>query len=87
MWPPRSARNALSMNRMEVRPTICCATPATRKVPGTWPAGRLRPCRWSSIPANITKVTGTHTVYLEFSSGASGDPPYVSLHYFSFPVS
>ncbi len=41
----------------------------------------------SIVPANITKVTGTHTVYLEFSSGASGDPPYVSLHYFSFPVS
>ena len=42
---------------------------------------------WRTVPANITKVTGTHTVYLEFSSGASGDPPYVSLHYFSFPVS
>jgi hypothetical protein len=26
-------------------------------------------------------------VYLEFSSGAAGDPPYVSLHYFDFPVS
>lgn len=42
---------------------------------------------WRTIPANISRVTGTHTVYLEFSSGASGDPPYVSLHYFSFPVS
>jgi hypothetical protein len=42
---------------------------------------------WKTIPANISKVTGTHTVYLEFSSGASGDPPFVSLHYFSFPVS
>jgi hypothetical protein len=42
---------------------------------------------WRTIPANITKVTGTHNVYLEFSSGASGDPPYVSLHYFNFPVS
>lgn len=42
---------------------------------------------WRTIPANITKVTGTHNVYLEFSSGAAGDPPYVSLHYFSFPVS
>jgi hypothetical protein len=42
---------------------------------------------WRTIPANITKVTGAHTVYLEFSSGATGDPPYVSLHYFSFPVS
>ncbi len=42
---------------------------------------------WRTVPANITKVTGTHNVYLEFSSGASGDPPYVSLHYFNFPVS
>jgi len=42
---------------------------------------------WKTVPANISKVTGTHTVYLEFSSGASGDPPFVSLHYFSFPAS
>jgi Carbohydrate binding module (family 6) len=42
---------------------------------------------WETIPANISEVTGTHTVYLEFVSGASGDPPFVSLHYFSFPVS
>jgi Carbohydrate binding module (family 6) len=41
---------------------------------------------WKTVPANISQVTGTHTVYLEFSSGASGDPPFVSLHYFSFPV-
>jgi hypothetical protein len=42
---------------------------------------------WETIPANISEVTGTHTVYLEFVSGASGDPPFVSLHYFDFPVS
>jgi hypothetical protein len=42
---------------------------------------------WRTIPANITAVSGTHTVYLEFSSGAAGSPPFVSLHYFSFPVS
>jgi hypothetical protein len=41
---------------------------------------------WEMIPANISTVTGTHNVYLEFSSGASGDPPYVSLHYFAFPA-
>lgn len=41
---------------------------------------------WKTIPANITRVTGTHTVYLEFSSGAGGSPPFVSLHYFSFPA-
>ena len=42
---------------------------------------------WETIPANISEVTGTHTVYLVFDSGASGDPPFVSLHYFSFPAS
>jgi hypothetical protein len=26
-----------------------------------------------------------HNVYLELQSGAGGNPPYVSLHYFSFP--
>jgi hypothetical protein len=41
---------------------------------------------WETIPANITKVTGTHNVYLEFVSGAGGSPPYVSLHYFNFPA-
>ena len=42
---------------------------------------------WRTVLANITRVTGTHTVYLEFSSGAAGNPPYVSVHYFNFPVS
>jgi hypothetical protein len=42
---------------------------------------------WEMIPANISTVTGTHNVYLEFSSGATGDPPFVSLHYFDFPAS
>ena len=42
---------------------------------------------WKTIPANISKVTGTHNVYLVFVSGAGGDPPYVSLHYFNFPTS
>jgi len=41
---------------------------------------------WRTVPANISKVTGTHTVYLEFSSGAGGNPPFVSLHYFNFPT-
>ncbi|HTU72757.1 MAG TPA: glycoside hydrolase family 16 protein [Trebonia sp.] len=41
---------------------------------------------WETIPANISKVTGTHNVYLVFSSGATGSPPFVSLHYFSFPA-
>jgi Carbohydrate binding module (family 6) len=41
---------------------------------------------WEAVPANMSKVTGTHNVYLEFVSGASGNPPYVSLHYFNFPA-
>jgi hypothetical protein len=41
---------------------------------------------WKTIPANISKVTGTHNVFLEFASGAGGNPPFVSLHYFSFPA-
>jgi Carbohydrate binding module (family 6) len=42
---------------------------------------------WETVPANINQTTGTHNVYLEFSSGATGNPSYVSLHYFNFPVS
>jgi len=41
---------------------------------------------WKTIPANISTVTGTHNVYLVFVSGAGGNPPYVSLHYFNFPA-
>ena len=41
---------------------------------------------WETIPANISTVTGTHNVYLKFVSGATGNPPYVSLHYFNFPA-
>jgi hypothetical protein len=42
---------------------------------------------WRTIPANISMTTGTHNVYLELVSGAGGNPPYVSLHYFNFPAS
>jgi hypothetical protein len=41
---------------------------------------------WKTVPANISAVTGTHDVYLEFSSGASGNPPFASLHWFNFPA-
>jgi Carbohydrate binding module (family 6)/Glycosyl hydrolases family 16 len=41
---------------------------------------------WETVPANMSKVTGTHNVYLEFASAASGNPAYVSLHYFDFPA-
>jgi hypothetical protein len=41
---------------------------------------------WKTVPANISSVTGTHDVYLEFVSGAGGNPPFVSLHWFSFPA-
>jgi hypothetical protein len=37
---------------------------------------------WRTIPANISRVTGTHTVFLTFDSGQPA--PYVSLHWFDF---
>jgi len=37
---------------------------------------------WETVPANISTVTGTHTVYLVFSSGQSAD--FVNLHWFTF---
>jgi hypothetical protein len=37
---------------------------------------------WRTIPANISRVTGTHTVYLTFDSGQPA--PFVSLHWFDF---
>jgi len=38
---------------------------------------------WETVPANIPTTSGTHNVYLEFSSGQPA--AFVSLHYFSFP--
>ena len=37
---------------------------------------------WETVPANISTVTGTHTVYLVFSSGQPAD--FVNVHWFSF---
>nr|BFE88155.1 carbohydrate-binding protein [Planobispora longispora] len=37
---------------------------------------------WRTVPANITGVTGTHTVYITFSSGQSAD--FVNLNWFTF---
>lgn len=34
------------------------------------------------MPANIAGVTGTHTVYITFSSGQPAD--YVNLNWFTF---
>ena len=34
---------------------------------------------WRTIPANISTVNQGHTPYLEFSSGASGNAPFVAL--------
>ncbi|WP_431771417.1 carbohydrate-binding protein [Streptomyces cucumeris] len=41
---------------------------------------------WRTVPTNITRTTGVHTVYLRFSSDATGHPPFVGLHWFTFPV-
>ncbi|WP_405089105.1 carbohydrate-binding protein [Microbispora sp. NBC_01389] len=40
---------------------------------------------WQTIPANITGVTGRHTVYLTFSSGQPAD--FVNLNWFTFATS
>ncbi|WP_246268387.1 glycoside hydrolase family 16 protein [Acrocarpospora macrocephala] len=37
---------------------------------------------WRTIPANIAPVTGTHTVYLTFSSGQPAD--FVNVNWFTF---
>ncbi|ACU74083.1 Carbohydrate binding family 6 [Catenulispora acidiphila DSM 44928] len=37
---------------------------------------------WQTVPANISKVTGKHTVYLVFSSGQPAD--FVNVHWFTF---
>jgi Beta-1,3-glucanase/Carbohydrate binding module (family 6) len=37
---------------------------------------------WETVPANISKVTGTHTVYLVFSSGQPAD--FVNVNWFTF---
>jgi hypothetical protein len=37
---------------------------------------------WRTVPANISTVRGTHTVYLVFSSGQPAD--YVNIHWFTF---
>lgn len=37
---------------------------------------------WQTIPANISSVTGTHTVYLTFTSGQPAD--FVNINWFDF---
>ncbi|HEX4815797.1 MAG TPA: glycoside hydrolase family 16 protein [Nonomuraea sp.] len=40
---------------------------------------------WRTVPANISPVTGTHTVYLTFSSGQPAD--FVNVNWFTFSTS
>lgn len=37
---------------------------------------------WRTVPANITAVTGTHDVYLTFTSGQPAD--FVNVNWFDF---
>ncbi|MEU9078758.1 beta-1,3-glucanase family protein [Kitasatospora sp. NPDC048538] len=37
---------------------------------------------WRTVPADITRTTGTHTVYLTFASGQGAD--FVNLNWFTF---
>ncbi|MGI5160696.1 glycoside hydrolase family 16 protein [Microbispora sp. CA-102843] len=40
---------------------------------------------WTTVPANIAATTGTHTVYITFSSGQPAD--FVNLNWFTFATS
>ncbi|MEW9548044.1 glycoside hydrolase family 16 protein [Nonomuraea sp. NPDC050783] len=40
---------------------------------------------WRTVPANVSGVTGTHTVYLTFSSGQPAD--FVNVNWFTFATS
>ncbi|MFC7588590.1 glycoside hydrolase family 16 protein [Nonomuraea antimicrobica] len=40
---------------------------------------------WRTVPANVSGVTGTHTVYLTFSSGQPSD--FVNVNWFTFATS
>ena len=37
---------------------------------------------WRTVPANISAVTGTHTVFLTFTSGQPAD--FVNVNWFTF---
>jgi hypothetical protein len=37
---------------------------------------------WTTVPANVSSVTGVHTVYITFASGQPAN--FVNLHYFQF---
>ena len=37
---------------------------------------------WRTVPANISSVTGTHDVYLTFTSGQPSD--FVNVNWFAF---
>ena len=37
---------------------------------------------WTSVPGNVSAVTGTHTVYLTFTSGQPAD--FVNVNWFQF---
>jgi hypothetical protein len=37
---------------------------------------------WRTVPANISDVTGTHDVYLTFTSGQPSD--FVNVNWFTF---
>lgn len=40
---------------------------------------------WRTVPANMSEVTGVHTVYLTFSSGQPAD--FVNVNWFTFAAS
>ena|GEM_PF-4963831 len=86
-WPAKSAAEpsvAIAGRRDETELDVVAADNAAgMRVLAAHPCWNA----WKTIPASISEVTGTHTVYLELPSRASGRPPFLSLHCFNFPVS
>jgi hypothetical protein len=63
---------------VEVRLDSLTATPVGSFALGTTGGWQT----WQTVPTNISAVTGTHTVYLTFTSGQSAD--FVNVNWFTF---
>ena len=72
---PPGAASGREFGDVLVANRLCLRGQRTRVAAGEATTG-LSPGRVDN-PANISTVTGRHTVYLEFSSGAGDDPPFV----------
>lgn len=61
---------------------VCLDSPTAAPV-GSFAVGNTGGWQtWKTVPANISKVTGVHSVYLTFPSGQPAD--FVNVHWFTF---